>query len=371
HFCGAAAAMMILERLGQTGQRQDVLYESNHDNNRKASWFTDPFGMSATLRNSTNGTGRTFNAHLPTSEPAGTAAIVDSLWNRNLPAAALVFKYQHWLVVADVETSVDPRSGDPYDLLLLSIRNPFWLKRTIAHQPQDECRSFDPADEVISYSTWIRDYFTGAAFDSPVVNGREPALQFISVREAAAPTVRAPKRPTEPAAPLASVQESARLAAARFRELRPQDERTAKAFGNRTEWRAPVQIERLDRPGTWDYLNFFEGDGVGGVLALRGSNHAFRSVQFDGHETLRLLTDNGDLARQTVVERGEDLLRARRQLSSFARDAQRTPNLVWRPCRQSLSPALPFHEFKKGRQRYYVRIDGEVFDQLTHHEMGL
>ena len=41
------------------------------------------------------------------------------------------------------------------------------------------------------------------------------------------------------------------------------------------------------------------------------------------------------------------------------------PHLVWRPCRESLSPYFPFYMFTVGGHRLYVRIDGPVFASLT------
>ena len=41
------------------------------------------------------------------------------------------------------------------------------------------------------------------------------------------------------------------------------------------------------------------------------------------------------------------------------------PHLVWRPCRESLSPYYPFYMFTVGAYRIYVRVDGVVFTSLT------
>ena len=39
--------------------------------------------------------------------------------------------------------------------------------------------------------------------------------------------------------------------------------------------------------------------------------------------------------------------------------------LVWKPCRESLSPYLPFTMVLYGDRPVYVRADGEVFTKLT------
>ena len=40
------------------------------------------------------------------------------------------------------------------------------------------------------------------------------------------------------------------------------------------------------------------------------------------------------------------------------------PVLVWKPCRQSVSPFLPFYQFSVGSSLVYLRVDGELFNEL-------
>ena len=47
------------------------------------------------------------------------------------------------------------------------------------------------------------------------------------------------------------------------------------------------------------------------------------------------------------------------------------PQLVWRPCRESLSPFYPFYLFIVGDRRIYVRVDGYVFTSLTLDSKGI
>jgi hypothetical protein len=47
------------------------------------------------------------------------------------------------------------------------------------------------------------------------------------------------------------------------------------------------------------------------------------------------------------------------------------PTLVWKPCRESLSPFWPFYLFTVGAYRLYVRIDGAVFTTLHDQDRGL
>ena len=47
------------------------------------------------------------------------------------------------------------------------------------------------------------------------------------------------------------------------------------------------------------------------------------------------------------------------------------PTLVWKPCRESLSPYWPFHMFTAGSHRLYIRVDGAVFTALHDTDRGI
>jgi hypothetical protein len=47
------------------------------------------------------------------------------------------------------------------------------------------------------------------------------------------------------------------------------------------------------------------------------------------------------------------------------------PTLVWRPCRESLSPFYPFRLVTVGAHHLYIRIDGPVFTSLTLGQHGI
>jgi hypothetical protein len=40
------------------------------------------------------------------------------------------------------------------------------------------------------------------------------------------------------------------------------------------------------------------------------------------------------------------------------------PVMVWKPCRQSASPFLPFYQFSVGNSLVYLRADGHLFSEL-------
>jgi hypothetical protein len=47
------------------------------------------------------------------------------------------------------------------------------------------------------------------------------------------------------------------------------------------------------------------------------------------------------------------------------------PTLVWRPCRESMSPYVPFFMVSVGTHRLYVRVDGRIFTRLHTSDRGI
>src|SRR5262245_25315025 len=77
---------------------------------------------------------------------------------------------------------------------------------------------------------------------------------------------------------------------------------------------------------------------------------------------------------QLVVQRlvGETLNLGRRGRLKIRNGAYSLyPTLVWRPCRESLSPYVPFFMITVGNQRLFVRVDGQVFPGLHTQDRGI
>ena len=47
------------------------------------------------------------------------------------------------------------------------------------------------------------------------------------------------------------------------------------------------------------------------------------------------------------------------------------PTLVWKPCRESLSPYYPFHMITVSDFRIYIRVDGHLFTKLHDKDRGI
>lgn len=94
------------------------------------------------------------------------------------------------------------------------------------------------------------------------------------------------------------------------------------------------------------------------VAAPEGQTHLVPTLGRE--ELLKLVVD-----RRFELDDRLGRLRVRREALCLY------PTLVWKPCRESLSPFWPFHMFTAGSQRLYVRVDGAVFTALHDTDRGI
>ena len=76
-------------------------------------------------------------------------------------------------------------------------------------------------------------------------------------------------------------------------------------------------------------------------------------------------------ARQQIVGRSVQLPAPLGRLLVRPEAVCQYPTLVWKPCRESLSPFWPFHLFTVGNHQIYIRTDGAVFTALHDQDRGI
>ena len=94
------------------------------------------------------------------------------------------------------------------------------------------------------------------------------------------------------------------------------------------------------------------------VMSIAANNANYQETTFSTNmnKPISLATLTHDkLANLTMSKYGSKSLKS---MSIY-------PALVWKPCRESLKPYLPFHVVKIERRRVYIRIDKKVFARLT------
>ena len=132
------------------------------------------------------------------------------------------------------------------------------------------------------------------------------------------------------------------------------------------EPKSPTLVQRIDRKDAYYFIvPFTIGsretarfiiDGFGGkLMEISGVTDSEKSL-------LRYLSPQEALDRMLRARVANKKMKwqfeFRRELVGLH------PVLVWKPCRQSASPFLPFHQFSVGDSLVYLRVDGQLFSEL-------
>ncbi len=377
YYCGAACAMMILHEIGvpYTSLDQDDLYTSNNSHNIQPGWATDPYGLCYTLndRRPASFIPNYFVVHKRLTEAEGTRDVAYTLYHYKVSPAILVYHCQHWNVVCGLQTDVDPTTG-PYTVEGLWLNNPVWDSSISSHDGTDTCGSggvHGVANEFVTYAEWQTNRFNGCAYDDP-----GSARQWISVCDPEPAKIALPqRRETRYHADgkrLINLKQIAELAASGLKEYGlAESQRGAATFSGGT-FGTPQLVQRLDRPNDFYYLTPWERDGgvVGSVdvdarfgffKSARVFSNPDRELLIGGETEKSLIDAISRKVNDKIFELPDDKGRFRVYPGAYCLPRV----LVWKPCRESWSPHLPFYQLVIGGNMLYVRIDGHVFTQLT------
>jgi hypothetical protein len=373
YYCGAATAMMVLAEIGVPygSLDQDDLYNSNHNHNAQAGWYSDPEGVKFTMVDRkpaafTN----TFVVYRQASEASGSQKLVYTLQHYGVSPIVLVYGCAHWIVVCGVQTDVNPATG-PYTIQGFWVNNPVHEDNE-PHAGGDICGSGGShgiENQWVSYATWQSTYFTGCAYDSS-----DGSLQYISVCDPDVPKIAAPRR-VEPVRYFdgRTIADARKIAGAFRQEVSrfSLDEAKQTAKVARARLGTPQLVQRLDAEGSYYYLApALDGDNVIGYVQS--------DARFGNLESLYTLRRSGRpfetdprKVEQELIGRRVELPNERGRIQLVKGNFKVERNLVWRPCRQAFSPHLPFWRINAEPFTFYQRIDGPLFSQLTLNGRGI
>lgn len=368
YYCGAACAMMVLAEIGvsYSDLDQDDLYNSNHNHNAQAGWYSDPEGVKYTMVNRKPASfHNTFVVNRSTSEAAGSQKLVNTLLNYGVSPIVLVYGCMHWIVVCGVQTNQNPANG-AYTI------DGFWVNNPV-HEDNDPHAAGDVCgtggthgveNQWISYANWQSTYLTGCDYDSS-----DGSLQFLSVCDPDKPKILLPRR----VAPFRyfdgrSIADKRKIVGVLSKEMSRYSLFEAKQTARvaRGKFAEPLLVRRLDKEGGYYYL-------VPSKERTKVIGYAQVDAVYGGLESVFTLKRSAmpfETDRKVVAKRlsGVRIQMPEKEMGLFRLirgefDIER--NLVWRPCQESHSPHLPFWRISAGPYRFYQRIDGPVFGKLT------
>lgn len=385
YYCGAACAQMVLETIGAGILDQDDLYTDNHNHSTLDSgvnWATGPDGLQWTLNDRRPASfGNYFALFALTTEDLISRKICWTIHHYQVAPVALVYGWAHWITVRGYTASAHPSSsGDnSYSISAFDVNNPwpptpsFYTPASAPpppHSATDGCGSGGDrgiANEHITYATWQSTYMTG-------VPGGYWTGKFVAVCDPEPPAPRGGERRYVPRRPgngkLLTVKQAAEFAVAGLKEHGLLERKEWQQILRTGETGDSLIVERLDRPN-----NFYT------LVPFTAARRTLAFVSVDGRfgeylqSALLPKVNRPFLSREDafklVVGQRIDLGRQRGRI--FVREGAicMYPHLVWRPCKESLSPYYPFYMFTVGDYRLYVRLDGAIFASLTLDQKGI
>ena len=370
--CGPACAQMVLGFLGSGPTDQIDLYD-NHCHLSAfdgTNWLSAPDGLQGTI-----------NDHLPAAAPSSFAVVGDpsgdaisrrivwTIYNYGIPAVFLKWG-QHWVVVKGVEVSAAPAgpTDTTYSLSSIIVNDPAL--------PEDIISPREAIDDHVPYSTW-KSEFLGP------VSSWHWAGDIVAICDSAPVPKRVSKTPPSIPVPakrlsgerIVTPVRATRLALAGVEEY---------GLLGREDWResfidirpgTPMLVQRLDRRDTFYYIvpmqirkgyvrayvrvdarfgNYLQSMRVRGV-----GDDAFFKSNIDAKAAMKMVIG------KTIDLYPKGKIHVREEAYSLY------PTLVWRPCRESMSPYVPFYMITVGDDRIYVRVDGKVFTKLHLRDKGI
>ncbi len=381
-YCGAACAQMVLRAIGQPLLAQDDLYNDNHNHSAEpAAWATPPDGLCWTMNN--RQTQKHFTLDSTDTEDPITRTICWAIHHYQCAPIALVFGGNHWAVVRGYTASAAPTASydTSYAISSFDLNNP-WPPVPAPpgpppHTDGDVCGSGGTrgvADINVSYSTWQTDYLTPNGY------GAQWLGKYVAVCDPDPPGTPAPPSPPGQGRP---TDGQPLLEAARVKEQLLGSVKEAglllhpvwsKLFDGARAGE-PILVQRLDRLDSY-YWIVPTLDALGAICAAVGVD-----AHSGGYQQTMAMPDPGASifgfaeARKVmdhVLGRRFDLPAGAGSLFVRPQGLSMHSALVWRPCRESLSPFYPFRMLLLGAHRLYVRVfDGAVFTKLSNDRGGL
>jgi hypothetical protein len=387
---------MVLDTVGAGLLGQDQLYSDNHSHSTAESgWSTAPDGLRWTLNNYAPPApagpphygAYNFVVFALADEESISRKIVWTIHHYDVAPIALVYHSQHWIVVRGYSASAAPANyGDVgYSIHSFDVNNP-WPPTPSASDamlapPPPHADGTDGCggggtrgivDENISYTAWQNTYMTG------VIGGHWDG-DYVAVCDPQPPPERrgAPSRPLlEPLEYKGRLLHGEAVMRRAEQALEAYGLSERKRYGEvlaRARFERPVLVQRLDLADTFYYVvPMREGERVPLAVAIDAKTGIYlqSAVHTDREQSLFTIAPHEEIAK-AIVGSHVELPDLRGRVPIRPEAVCRYPTLVWKPCRESLSPFYPFYLFTVGNDQIYVRTDGAIFTRLHSADRGI
>ena len=308
-------------------------------------WCSHPAALVATLNQHLQQPD--YLEHVVAAESDATAHAVSSI-DSGLAPVVLVYGLMHWVVMYGYRC--DGSQGRTVTHVLI-------------HDPADSPDIGELLTEGIPISDWHADYLSGGDCghykDAWVVLGagyNVPAVK-VSKYHSEGQLMKV----LQPGVILDRARSEARrlLSDARW-EVALKDARPG----------APVLVRRLDGGAAYYIVPFERSDGLPTARLLfngdTGDAGQAWGIQEPG-ANMPPWPSGAELIRKL---NGREVAIQGRTIRLDASLLREAGPLVWRPCDQSYNKLLPFHEIQQGNDTLYLRVDGELFPELTRMSAG-
>jgi len=382
-YCGPATTQMVLAALGVPPAIpptwQDRLWDyivANTGSNRPSNatstpsfprqkcdwcagewhcWNSTP-GVLKSLLNASQSVAQ-YSVSRHRNEESATVVLLNTL-DRNLLGFALVFGWQHWLLLDGY------RHGLPGGVMVggrnlngVYVRDP-WEEDSIHYIPWEQWK--DDYLSVVPCGMFKNRYVVlGGQRRAPVYAAPSPPSNL--------PAMELDPNPPDPwSTPIKQLLTPEEAIAGARREIEPLRESRLSIGLRSAEAVVARLVQRLDQVDRYYYIVSFQNKDADTarviVDAFDGSLGHVSSISHEAAELPRYLSPM--VASQQLrsdADRGPEALRFRVRPGTVGEH----PVLVWKPCRESSSPFLPFYQLTLGDSFVYYRVDGLRFDALT------
>jgi len=347
-WCGAAVVQMILE--GYPGGVEHPFTQTHiwnrivaHRDDPGVNWATDPDGLRDTLMELGGDPGVNWNIFPNPNAQSLIYSVTYWMTRRHYPTAVLVYGFQHWVMIDEFTTDLDPTTNSVVNLQWIQIVDPW--------NPPCPTSASGGVKSLMTGANWYTNYwYTPGNIAASKWNGNYIAVIEPPLEEGVA---NAPKQVVK--GKVISEGAAKELAMKWFKEFRI-DKRDPYTILRDSEPLQPLLVNPEHRGYYIVPFGIKEGEFVQGAVFVNAYNGDFQEVGVFQKPIKYLYKDQ-------AVKIALNYLRTDKREKVRAQ-------LIFQPSEQTQSRFMPVWEIMVDEVIVYVTQEGKVFDKLTPLPLG-